>query len=204
MRLVYKNILINTIVSVCILFMGEYAIFYFIKSKIEKEAAEHLNLETRILRKKIKKGVPAESFNNNIGDYIEVEKVAKMELFSPVMTNVEMEEAWEEEHFTSKKITFDVEQNNQVFRISITKTIDEDEDITGSMTTIFIVSGLGMLLIIILINYCAYQRLFNPIYKLISEIRNFSVARLQKYLLRKPQPLSLISLDKKLVKCRRK
>lgn len=192
MKLVYKNILINTIVSVCILFMGEYAIFYFIKSKIEKEAIEHLNLEGRILRKKIKKGIAAESFNNNIGDYIEVEKIIKPQILLPVITDVEMEEEWEEEHFTSKKITFDVIQNNQPFRVSITKTIDEDEDITGSMTTIFIVSGMGMLLVIILINYFAYQRLFNPIYILMREIRSFSITSLQKI---SAPPTSTVEFD---------
>lgn len=180
MKLVYKNIIINTIVSVIILFAGEFSLYYFLKNKIEKETIEHLYLERYLMTKQLKKGISIDSFRHNIGDVLEITSIPTIQYNKPIIEEVEVEEEWEEEHFTSKKIIFDVSQNNQAYRISIIKTIDEDEGLTGSMSAIIFISALCMLAILVSINVFVYYKLFSPVYKLIKDIKNFSVQELKK------------------------
>lgn len=180
MKLVYKNIIINTIVSVIILFAGEFSLYYFLKNKIEKETIEHLYLERYLMTKQLKKGISIDSFRHNIGDVLEITSIPTIQYNKPIIEEVEVEEEWEEEHFTSKKIIFDVSQNNQAYRISIIKTIDEDEGLTGSMPAIIFISALCMLAILVSINVFVYYKLFSPVYKLIKDIKNFSVQELKK------------------------
>jgi len=180
MKLVYKNIIINTIVSVIILFAGEFSLYFFLKEKIEKETVEHLYLERHFMMKQLKKGVSVDNFRNNIGDLLEITSIPAIQYSTPIIEEIEVEEEWEEEHFTSKKIVFDVSQNNQAYRVSIVKTIDEDEDLTGSMSAIIFVSALCMLAVLVSINVFVYYKLFSPVYKLIKDIKNFSVQELKK------------------------
>lgn len=180
MKLINKNILVNALLSVGILFTGEFSLYLLLKTKIEKETIEHLNLERRFLMKKLKKGIDVISFNQNIGDAISVNQIPVIQYKDPIIENLEVEEEWEEEHFSSKKIIFDVEQNAKFYRVSITKTIDEDEDFTTGMWLIIFVSGVSILLILILVNIVIHKKIFAPIYKLNKEINDFSVKQLNK------------------------
>jgi len=180
MKLVYKNIIINTVVSVIILFAGEFSLYFFLKEKIEKEAIEHLYLERHFMMKQLKKGINIGYFRHNIGDILEITSVPAIQYSTPIIEEIEVEEEWEEEYFTSKKIVFDVSQNNQAYRVSIVKTIDEDEDLTGSLSAIIFISALCMLAVLVSINVFVYYKLFSPVYKLIKDIKNFSVQELEK------------------------
>jgi len=180
MKLVYKNIIINTVVSVLILFAGEFSLYFFLKNKIEKETVEHLYLERYIMMKQLKKGVNIESFRHNIGDVLEIETISSVFYSKPIIQEIEVDEEWEEEHFTSKKIIFDVIQNGRTYRVSILKTIDEDEGLAGSMEAIIFISTFCMLIILVAINVLVYYKLFSPVYQLINDIKNFSVQNLKK------------------------
>ncbi|MBI3518552.1 MAG: HAMP domain-containing histidine kinase [Bacteroidetes bacterium] len=180
MKLVYKNILINAIISLMILFVGEYSLFYFLKQNMEKEVTEHLQIERHFMMRHLKHGVNIDYFNYNIGDRLSIEPIQTLQYKEPIMKDVEVKEEWEEEHFTSKEIVFDVEQNNKFYRVSISKTIDEDEGLAGSMSAIIFISGLCMFTILVLINVFVYHKLFSPVYKLIKDIKGFSTQQFQK------------------------
>lgn len=180
MKLVYKNIIINTVVSVLILFVGEFSLYVFLKNNIEKEAVEHLYLERYFMSKQLKHGVDIEYFKHNIGDELEIEEIASVKYTSPVLEDIEMEEPGEEEHFTSKKIIFDVTQKGKAYRVSILKTIDEDEGLAGSLAALIFISALLMATVLVIINVFVYYRLFSPLYQLIRDIKKFSVHTLQK------------------------
>lgn len=188
MKLVYKNIIINTILSIFILFIGEYSIYFFLKNKIEKETIEHLQFESHIMKLKLKSGISIDAFKHNIGDELEIIPITTIQYTTPVIEEmvivekegIHEEEHEEEEHFTSKKITFDVIQNNKPYRISILKTSDEDEGLEGSMSAIIFISSLCMLVILVSVNLFVYYKLFSPLYQLIRDIKNFSVQQLQK------------------------
>jgi signal transduction histidine kinase len=180
MKLVYKNIIINTIISVLILFVGEFSFYVFLKNNIEKEAIEHLYLERYFMSKQLDDGVDIEYFKHNIGDELEVEAIASVKYSVPVLEDVEMEEPGEEEHFTSKKIVFDIMQKGKAYRVSIIKTIDEDEGLTGSLAALIFISALLMATVLVLINVFVYYRLFSPLYQLIRDIKKFSVHTLRK------------------------
>lgn len=180
MKLVYKNIIINTVVSVLILFVGEFSLYVFLKNNIEKEAVEHLYLERYFMSMQLKHGVDIEYFKHNIGDELEVEEIASVKYTTPVLEDIEMEEPGEEEHFTSKKIIFDVTQKGKAYRVSILKTIDEDEGLGGSLAALIFISALLMAAVLVVINVFVYYRLFSPLYQLIKDIKKFSVHTLQK------------------------
>jgi signal transduction histidine kinase len=180
MKLVYKNILINTIVSLIILLMGEYSLYVFLKKNMEKETIEHLNIERHVMLHELKSGVNIEFFKHNIGDDLTITPIKAIEYSSPLIKDELIEETWEEEHFTSKKILFDVAQDNKFYRISITKTIDEDEGLTGNMSAIIFISGICMLAALVLINVIIFHKLFSPVYRLIKDVKSFSVHKLVK------------------------
>lgn len=180
MKLISKNILVSALLSVFILWAGEFSLYFLLKSNIEKETVEHLNLERFFLLKKIKKGVDPLYFNNNIGDAITVTPVGTMQYDKPLIENMEVEEEWEEEYFSSKKIIFDVENNGKFYRISITKTIDEDEDLSSGMWFVICVSGISILLVLVFINIIIHKKIFSPLYQLNKSINVFSVKKLQR------------------------
>ena len=65
MKLVYKTILINTIISISILFIGEWSLYAFLEKKLDQEAIEHLLKERDVLLKKLEKGVDIQLLKNN-------------------------------------------------------------------------------------------------------------------------------------------
>lgn len=180
MKLVYKNIIINTIVAIIVLFIGEYSLYRFLKYKIEKETIEHLYLESHLIKQDISKGTDVEYFNHNIGDIITVKPIKKIEYTKPELKDIEVEEKWEEESFSSKQILFDVTQNKQAYRISIIKTVDEDEGLAESLSIVLIISALIMLVILIITNLVVFSRLFAPLSKLIKAIKEFSASSQHK------------------------
>ena len=180
MKLVYKNIIINAVVSVLILFIGEFSLYVFLKNNIEKEAVEHLYLERYFMTKQLEHGVDIEYFKHNIGDELEIDAIEALKYTVPVLEDVEMEEPGEEEHFTSKRIVFDIMQKGKAYRVSILKTIDEDDGLAGSLAALIFISALLMAAILVIINVFVYYRLFSPLYQLIRDIKKFSVHALQK------------------------
>lgn len=180
MKFVYKNILINTIISVCVLLIGESSLYFFLKYKMEKETVEHLYLERMYMMTQLKKGVNIDYFKHNIGDVLEINPIPVIQYKNPVINEITIEEEWEEEEFTSKKIIFDVTQNQKNYRVAITKTIDEDEGLMGSLSVIIFVSIFFMLFILVVVNVLVYNKLFSPIYQVIKDIKNFSVQQMQK------------------------
>lgn len=208
MKLVYKNIIINTILSIFILFIGEYSIYFFLKNKIEKETIEHLMFESHVLKLKLKSGISIDAFKNNIGDELEIKPITSIQINSPIIEDVmviEQEDEHEEEHevegkFSSKKITFDVTQNNDHYRVSIIKTVDEDEGLAGSMFAIIFISSLCMLVILVVVNLYVYYKLFSPLYQLIRDVKGFSVQQLQKITPSKTSTKEFIELGEEVSK----
>lgn len=197
MKLVYKNILINTLISIIILALGELSIYSFLRYKIDKEAVEHLMVEKHFMLKKLKKGINIENFNNNIGDEITVVEIKKAIYTQPIIETAEVEEEWEEESFTSRKLIFDTNQNGKIYRVTILKTIDEDEDLISNMELIMFVSALSMILILLLINLIVFNKLFAPLYKLIHEIETFSVQKLKRIQVPKTSTIEFEALGTK-------
>ncbi len=194
MKLLYKNILINTIASIIILFLGEYSLYYFLNNKIENETIEHLYFEKELVNKALKQGVDIANFKTNVGDDIAITKVDTLQYDQGVIKEFEVKEEYEDEYFTSKKIVFDVEQNKQFYRVNIIKTFDGTEGIIESLSLILFVSGLCLLIILIVLNMIVYSKLFSPLSKLIVEIKSFSVHNLKKIIAPKTSTLEFSEL----------
>lgn len=200
MKLVYKNIIVNIIASILILFAGEFSLYFLLKTKIQKEAVEHLYLERHFMMKELNQGVNISQFQHNIGDVLDIKPIPVIQYKTPVIEEVEIREEWEEEHFTSSKIIFDVNQDGKNYRVSIFKTIDEDEGLGGSMVAIIFISSLCMLVILISVNIFTYYKLFSPLSVLIRDIKHFSVQQLKKITPPKTSTTEFIVLGKEISK----
>ena len=184
MKLVYKTILINTVVSISILFIGEWSLYTFLKHKLNQEAVEHLLEEREMMLRKLNKGISVDLLKHNIGDEIDVLELASISYITPIIKDTTITEEFEdgedeEETFRSKKIIFDVKQDAKNYRISILKSTDEDEDFENSIKLILILSSTIMVLVLIVINVIVYNKLFSPVYTLIKDMREFSVQKLK-------------------------
>ena len=73
MKLAYKTIFINTIISISILLIGELSLYYFLKYKISEEAVEHLQVQQRLIKRKIEAGINVYLLKDNICETIRVE-----------------------------------------------------------------------------------------------------------------------------------
>jgi signal transduction histidine kinase len=203
MKLVYKTILINTIVSISILCIGEWSLYAFLKHKLNQEAIEHLFEEHKMMLKKLNNGISIDLLKNNIGDEITVLEIASINYITPVIKDTTITEAYgseeeeeEEKVFLSKKIIFDAQQQTKNYRISILKTTDQDEDFEKSIQVILTLSGLIMVLVLISINVVVYNKLFSPVFKLIKDMGEFSIQKLRKINAPKTSTLEFQKLGK--------
>ena len=155
--------------SLTVLLIGEWSVYAFLKQKNSEEATEHLLTEQLSIIEKLNNGADIHSFINNIGDDIQVEDIAVIKYSNPVIEDVELGEAHEDENeqeekiFMSKKIMFDVIANTKTYRVSVFKSTDEDEGFQSHTLMILFISGVIMLAVIIIINLIVYNSLFSPI-----------------------------------------
>ena len=174
------------IVSLTVLLIGEWSVYAFLKQKNSEEATEHLLTEQLSIIEKLNNGADIHSFINNIGDDIQVEDIAVIKYSKPVIEDVELGEAHEDENeqeekvFMSKKIMFDVIANTKTYRVSVFKSTDEDEGFQSHTLMILFISGIIMLSVIIIINLIVYNSLFSPIYAQIRKMDEFSIQKLHK------------------------
>ena len=172
--------------SLTVLLIGEWSVYAFLKQKNSEEATEHLLTEQLSIIEKLNNGADIHSFINNIGDDIQVEDIAVIKYSKPVIEDVELGEAHEDENeqeekvFMSKKIMFDVIANTKTYRVSVFKSTDEDEGFQSHTLMILFISGIIMLSVIIIINLIVYNSLFSPIYALIRKMDKFSIQKLHK------------------------
>ncbi len=180
MKIVYKNILINSLIAIVILFLGGLALFLFLKGKADTDALEELYIQQNFIKKRINAGVNIDIFKLNTGDNVLV-KESKLFLYKdPVIKNDVVYDLSKQRLLKVKKIIFDVDQSKKHYRITISKIIDKGEDIGDSIGSVMISSGLIMLVLLILINIYVYYIMYSPFYKLMKSIEVFSVQKLVK------------------------
>lgn len=187
MKLIYKNLLFNIIVSLIVLAISQATLFVFIKYKIDKEADEHLEMERHFLLNELNGLKDIYSLEKNIGDRIFVEQIQKIQFSNPIIEEVEVEETEEkhetgfplseEERFSSKRIVFDAVYNSVPYRISILKTIDEDEGLNEELLGIMVVSGLILLLLLFVINWFIYKNMLAPFNDTLTKLNSFDITK---------------------------
>src|ERR1700741_1025445 len=124
MKLLTKNIVYNTIISVVVLFFGEFSVFKLLEYEINKEVIEHLYGERMAVLHKIKNGVDIQLFEHNIGDKLTFKKIDSPLYLEPKINEVEIEEEeeldrFQEERFSSKQIIFDAKYKDSYYRFVI-------------------------------------------------------------------------------------
>jgi len=74
-KLLYKNIRINSLASLLIIGVGGIITYFFIVSKIKQESREHLTSEKVTVEESLKNGLLPTQLQNNIGDEIIVKEI---------------------------------------------------------------------------------------------------------------------------------
>src|SRR6185312_10747724 len=97
MKLLYKNIIINSLASLLINFLGGVITYFFIVTKIQQESYEHLSNEKTTVEEKLKNGLQPNQLQNNIGDEIIIKEISALSNKKPFFTTIsKLEEANEE------------------------------------------------------------------------------------------------------------
>ncbi|MGZ3862733.1 MAG: sensor histidine kinase [Bacteroidia bacterium] len=186
MKLLHKNILANAFASLAIVLIGGFITYDFIVTKVNKESEEHLLGEKVVVEKKIKEGYPVTNFENNIGDKIELKEITQTtgrKAFFKTINEKEEYEAEEEpneendEVFQAKAIVFECSSSDKIYRVTIIKSFDNDEELAKNILFAVGISAVLMIISIVLVNFFIYKKLWSPFYGILRQLQNYNVSR---------------------------
>lgn len=180
MKIVYKNILINSFISIFVLFIGGLVLFQYLKSNLNNEIIEDLYIQQNFIKKRLNAGVSIDLLRNNLSDQVVVKNILSIRYKEPFIENQDAYDLVKNYKQNIKKIIFDVEQNKKYYRITISKISNKNDGVENSMQTVMITTGISMLILLMLINIYVYYTLYSPFYKIVKSIGKFSVQRLEK------------------------
>ena len=180
MKIVYKNILINALISIFVLFLGSLVMFQYLKSNLNSEVIENLYIQQNFIKKRLNSGVNIETLRHNMSDNMSVLNIVSINYKEPIILTDKRFDSIKHQELSIKKIIFDVEQNKKYYRITISKVNNKDSGIENSMRTVIITAGVTMLILLILINIYVYYTLYSPFYSIVKSIGKFSVQKLEK------------------------
>lgn len=188
MRLLYKNILINTAASLIIIFLGGLTTYYFTMSKIAQESEEHLLSEKSIIEEKTEEGFNIEKLADNIGDRILLEEIPSLTGKKPYFKTTQLHEIFEEdgeneeeekgsEIFEAKSIVFEIQSADKFYKVTIIKSFDNDEELGKNILFAVALSALLMVITIAIVNFFIYKKLWKPFYGILEQLQKFTVSR---------------------------
>jgi signal transduction histidine kinase len=180
MKIVYKNILVNSLISIFVLILGGLVLFQYLKSNLDTAIVEDLYVQQNFIKKRLNSGVSIELLRNNLSDNVNVKNVVTIKHKEPVIENEESYDLIKHSKQKIKKIIFDVEQNKKYYQITITKISNKNDGVEKSMENVMITTGISMLVLLMLINIYVYYTLYSPFYKIVKSIGKFSLQKLEK------------------------
>lgn len=185
MKLLHKNILINALVSLIVIFLGGIISYFFIIGKIEQEAEEHLRGEKNQVENRILAGMPPETFEHNVGDQVKVEEISRLSGRKPFIKIITQREEFEEqeekeeeeEHFETRAIVFECSTPEKNYRITIIKSSDNDEELIKNILLAVSISALLMIIAIVMANVFIYKNLWSPFYAILKQLNQYDISR---------------------------
>jgi signal transduction histidine kinase len=183
MKLLYKNIIINSLASLLIICFGGIITYFFIVNKIKQESYEHLTSERISVEEKLKKGLSPNELQNNIGDEIIIKEISAPSNKKPFFTTVAKEEEANEDYeegeaeFEAQAIVFDYSVNNKYYNITIIKSYDNDEALGENILNAVMISAILMVLAIVFINTFIYRKIWAPFYFTLKVLKHFTISR---------------------------
>ena len=184
MKLLYKNIRINSLASLLIIGVGGIITYFFIVSKIKQESREHLTSEKVTVEESLKNGLLPTQLQNNIGDEIIVKEISastnKEPFFTTIAKHEEANEEFEEEdevEFEAQAIVFNCVANNKYYNVTIIKSYDNDEALGKNILNAVMISAILMVLAIVFINTFIYRKIWAPFYFTLKVLRNFTISK---------------------------
>jgi len=189
LKLLYKNIIINALASLLIIFLGGIITYFFIINKIKQESREHLRNEKNVVAKKIKEGILPAVIQNNIGDEIRIIEIPVLTHRKPFFTTVsqreelnegadEKEEKEENEGaFKTEAIVFECASADKDYRVTVVKGYDNDEALGDNILNAVTISAFLMILSIVFVNTFIYKKIWAPFYFTLKALRNFNISK---------------------------
>ena len=177
MKLLHKNILVNTSVSLIIMILGGFITYLFIVNKIKQESYEHLIGEKISVEGKLKNGTPVPVLTNNIGDKIQIKEIPILTGKQPELKTINLKEEGSgvEESFSA--IEFEYKANRKSYQITIIKMFDNDEELGKNILLAVIISAMLMVIAIVLVNIFIYKRLWSPFYRILKALQSFNISK---------------------------
>jgi signal transduction histidine kinase len=186
MKLLYKNILINALASLLIIFVGGVITYFFTVNKIQEEAEEHLMAEKVMVEKQLKQGVVPSNFEKNVGDSVIIKEISKLTGRKPFFTTIKEKEEYEEinekleeadnDIFDAKVIVFECASPDKDYEVTIIKSSDNDEELGENILTAVTISAILMIVAIVLVNTFIYRRIWAPFYRTLKQLKNFTLS----------------------------
>jgi len=189
MKLLYKNILINALASLLIIFVGGVITYFFIVHKIQQESHEHLIGEKQVVEKQLQQGISPDFFKNNIGDEIIFKQITALSGRKPFFKTIEENEEYEEVNeqlektnndvFNTQAIVFEYAAKDKDYQVTIIKSSDNDEELGDNISQAVTISAGLMIIAIVLVNTFIYKRIWRPFYRTLKELKNFTISKHQ-------------------------
>jgi signal transduction histidine kinase len=183
MKLLYKNIIINSLASLLIIFVGGIITYFFIINKIQQESYEHLTSEKTEVEKNLNKGLSPTVLEKNIGDEISIKEISAPLNKKPFFTTIAKQEKANEDYyedevsFDAQAIVFDYAIGNKYYNITIIKSFDNDEALGKNILNAVMISAILMVLAIVFINTFIYRKIWAPFYFTLKVLRNFAISK---------------------------
>lgn len=191
MKLLHRNIIVNALTSLLVIFLGGMITWFFLVSKIRQEAQEHLLGEKAAIEEQLEEGISPDVFTNNVGDEILVREIAPQPVKQPYFKTIkrkeqyeskdEREEEEEEEErreiFEATAIVFEYHADQKNYEITIIRSADNDEELDKNILGAVSISAILVVLALVLVNFFVYKKLWHPFYAALREVQNFNISK---------------------------
>jgi signal transduction histidine kinase len=188
MKLLHRNIIVNALTSLVVIFLGGLITWFFLVNKIKQESEEHLLGEKAAIEEKLEEGLSPETFTNNVGDEILIKEISsqtrKQSYFKSVTkkekyesdNEEEEEEEGEEGYFEAMALVFEYHAPNKNYQVTIIRSADNNEELDKNILAAVSISAILVVLSLMFVNFFIYKKLWDPFYSALREVQNFNIS----------------------------
>ncbi|MBA3664051.1 MAG: HAMP domain-containing histidine kinase [Bacteroidetes bacterium] len=170
MKLVTKNTLLYLAITLVVFLAGGNIFYFRLKKIIREEATEELYRKKEQVIAYIEKNQQLPS----AFDETMALRPAAAEIREELKDTVFYAEA-EEEYLPFTQLTFGSSLGSQHYKITLAKSLFEEDDLIETITTSFIIIASALIIILLLLNIIISKKLFRPFFKTLKLINHYDI-----------------------------
>lgn len=178
MKLLNKYILVFLLTTLLIFLLGGFVFYNQLQNIISEEANEELYLKKEQFLKSIEKKETLSSVNSENANF-SIEPITEKITETIVDTSIYVEEA--DEFIPYRKLIFNATNNNQFYKVSISKSLFESDDLIETIIQSLLIIAAFLIVIIIGVNYIFAKTIWKPFFKTINKINTFDINGLNSF-----------------------